>query len=81
MVTTGNFEIKIYKDFDYRNSTSYPYFSFSNLLLEGTKSISSTKFESGTITNGEFFPTIYYIQTDNTFKIKFKIANDIPGYD
>lgn len=81
VVTTGNFEIKIYKDFDYRNRTSYPYFYFWNLLLEGTKSISSTKFESGTITNGEFFPTIYYIQTDNTFKIKFKIANDIPAYD
>ena len=40
--TTGNFELKLYKDFEPRASATYPYYAFSKQLLEGTKSIAST---------------------------------------
>ena len=59
--TTEAFEFKLYKDFNSRASSSYPYYSFTNQLLEGSRTIDSSFFTSGSLTNGEFTPSIYYI--------------------
>ena len=63
--TTEAFEFKMYKNFNQRASSSYPYYSFSNQLLEGSRTIDSSFFISGSLTNGVFTPSLYYIQTDN----------------